>query len=117
KDLTLAEYPPAYMDGMTAPPPSYSPPAAKTPAELAQERRLSGSVFSQPPTSSSASGGGLATLASAPAPSSQEGLTRLLQPSSTPAVRARVLATQRLLLPKGAFIDCTLETAIDSGLP
>jgi type IV secretion system protein VirB10 len=28
-----------------------------------------------------------------------------------------VLPTQRLLLPKGAFIDCTLETAIDSTLP
>jgi type IV secretion system protein VirB10 len=27
------------------------------------------------------------------------------------------LPTQRLLLPKGAFIDCTLETAIDSTLP
>ena len=33
------------------------------------------------------------------------------------AVRAQVLPTQRLLLPKGAFIDCTLETAIDSTLP
>jgi type IV secretion system protein VirB10 len=31
--------------------------------------------------------------------------------------RAQVLPTQRLLLPKGAFIDCTLETAIDSTLP
>jgi len=28
-----------------------------------------------------------------------------------------MLATQQLLLPKGAFIDCTLETAIDSTLP
>jgi type IV secretion system protein VirB10 len=28
-----------------------------------------------------------------------------------------VLPTQRLLLPKGTFIDCTLETAIDSTLP
>ncbi len=28
-----------------------------------------------------------------------------------------MLATRRLLLPKGAFIDCTLETAIDSTLP
>ena len=28
-----------------------------------------------------------------------------------------MLPTQRLLLPKGAFIDCTLETAIDSTLP
>jgi type IV secretion system protein VirB10 len=32
-------------------------------------------------------------------------------------VSARVLATQRWLLPTGAFIDCTLETAIDSTLP
>jgi type IV secretion system protein VirB10 len=28
-----------------------------------------------------------------------------------------VLPAERLLLPKGAFIDCTLETAIDSTLP
>jgi type IV secretion system protein VirB10 len=33
------------------------------------------------------------------------------------AVSAHVLPTQRLILPKGAFIDCTLETAIDSTLP
>jgi type IV secretion system protein VirB10 len=32
-------------------------------------------------------------------------------------VRAELLPTMRLLLPKGAFIDCTLETAIDSTLP
>ena len=44
-------------------------------------------------------------------------LTTLLQPSLTPAVRAQLLPTRRLLLPKGAFIDCTLETAIDSTLP
>src|SRR6185437_4540573 len=40
-----------------------------------------------------------------------------LMPTVTPAVRPSVLPTQRLLLPKGAFIDCTLETAIDSTLP
>ena len=44
-------------------------------------------------------------------------LASLLRPSVTPAVRASVLPTQDLLLPKGAFIDCTLETAIDSSLP
>jgi type IV secretion system protein VirB10 len=44
-------------------------------------------------------------------------LTALLRPSVTTAVRARVLPAQRLLLPKGAFIDCTLETAVDSTLP
>jgi type IV secretion system protein VirB10 len=32
-------------------------------------------------------------------------------------VLAQVLPTQRFLLPKGAFIDCTLETAVDSTLP
>ena len=44
-------------------------------------------------------------------------LAGLLTPLATPAVEARVLPTLRLLLPKGAFIDCTLETAIDSTLP
>jgi type IV secretion system protein VirB10 len=44
-------------------------------------------------------------------------LQELLKPSLTPAARAEVLPTQRLLLPKGAFLDCTLETAIDSTLP
>jgi type IV secretion system protein VirB10 len=41
----------------------------------------------------------------------------LLRPRATPAVQAQRLPTQRLLLPKGAFLDCTLETAIDSTLP
>jgi type IV secretion system protein VirB10 len=44
-------------------------------------------------------------------------LSALLRPSISPAVHARVLPTQQMLLPKGAFIDCTLETAIDSSLP
>jgi type IV secretion system protein VirB10 len=47
----------------------------------------------------------------------EEAMTVLLRPSVTSAARAQVLPTQRLLLPKGAFIDCTLETAIDSTLP
>ncbi|MBT2305312.1 type IV secretion system protein VirB10 [Variovorax paradoxus] len=37
-----------------------------------------------------------------------------LKPTPTPAVTAQMLPTRRMLLPKGAFIDCTLETAIDS---
>jgi type IV secretion system protein VirB10 len=44
-------------------------------------------------------------------------LNALLTPAVTPAVSAQVLPTQRFLIPKGAFIDCTLETAIDSTLP
>src|SRR6202030_2713115 len=46
-----------------------------------------------------------------------ESLASLLKPTPTPAVSARVLPTQRFLLPKGAFIDCTIETAISSALP
>jgi len=45
------------------------------------------------------------------------GLGALLTPTITRAARPSVLPTRRLLLPKGAFIDCTLETAIDSTLP
>ena len=44
-------------------------------------------------------------------------LAALLRPTVTRTAQASVLPTQRLLLPKGAFIDCTLETAIDSTLP
>ncbi|MGH8217988.1 MAG: type IV secretion system protein VirB10, partial [Steroidobacteraceae bacterium] len=44
-------------------------------------------------------------------------LAKFLVPAVTPAVAAQVLPTRTLLLPKGAFIDCTLETAIDSTLP
>ena len=44
-------------------------------------------------------------------------LQALLKPTLTPAVSPSVLPTQRFLLAKGAFIDCTLETAIDSTLP
>jgi len=44
-------------------------------------------------------------------------LAEMLQPTRTAAVAAGVMPDRRFLLPKGAFIDCTLETAIDSSLP
>ncbi|HTD57592.1 MAG TPA: type IV secretion system protein VirB10 [Solirubrobacteraceae bacterium] len=44
-------------------------------------------------------------------------MNTLLRPTVTPAVAASILPTRRFLLSKGAFIDCTLETAIDSTLP
>jgi type IV secretion system protein VirB10 len=40
-----------------------------------------------------------------------------LVPTLTEPTQALLVPTQRWLLPKGAFIDCTLETAIDSSLP
>jgi len=99
----------------------------KTPKQPGMERELSGAVFSsqtlatlgpENTAGASATGG-----AAAGAPGGADGgrdpgeLTALLRPTPTGAVRARVLPARRLLLPKGAFIDCTLETAIDSALP
>lgn len=44
-------------------------------------------------------------------------IEQLLRPADTAVVAARMLPAGRFLLPKGTFIDCTLETAIDSTLP
>jgi type IV secretion system protein VirB10 len=52
-----------------------------------------------------------------PAAGADLSFAALLRSEPAAAVQATVLTTQRLLLPKGAFIDCTLETAIDSTLP
>jgi len=114
----------------------YGAPPVKTAAQLTLERQLSGVVFSPQSVASSAAAGGAATSGTPPwiaaplqggatqgnaarAGASQEtgDLAARLRPTVTTAVRAEVLPTQRLLLPKGAFIDCTLETAIDSTLP
>jgi len=99
----------------------------KTPAELARERRLAGGVFARVASSGAGSTplpAGLDLSASETGASSRpvsdrdEGtLQSLLRPSAAAAVQARLLPTMRFLLPKGAFLDCTLETAIDSTLP
>jgi type IV secretion system protein VirB10 len=137
----LSPYLPGYGAGSSVVPPGYAPPAAKTPAELALERRLSGNVFAR--SSSATSGtpatgvpneatgvdepvpsvapvtnlGGPAAGTVGPGGAREESLAAFLRPVLTTAVQANILPTQRLLLPKGAFIDCTLETAIDSTLP
>jgi type IV secretion system protein VirB10 len=50
-------------------------------------------------------------------PATSSDMAALLEPTSTPAALAKVLPTRQLLLAKGSFLDCTLETAIDSSLP
>jgi type IV secretion system protein VirB10 len=105
--------------------PANGAPLPKSPAEIALERQLSGAVFgsqsASPSTSAVATGAlppvGSGSLVAAPHGSEPGELSALLRPSVAAAVRAQVLPAQRLLLPKGAFIDCTLETAIDSTLP
>lgn len=93
-----------------------------------KDRRLTGPVFVSPaalgtaPATARTDVDALqASIGSDAEPSVGEveprGIGAMLKPSVSPAVRARVLPTQQMLLPKGAFIDCTLETAIDSSLP
>jgi type IV secretion system protein VirB10 len=101
---------------------TYGAPQPKTPEQLTLERQLSGVVYSPqsvaptaPATPTSEPSGPLAPPPAGPPESGELGA--LLRPGVSAAVRAQVLPTQRLLLPKGAFIDCTLETAIDSTLP
>jgi type IV secretion system protein VirB10 len=113
-----------------------TPTAAPVVRPTALERRLSGAAFAIVSVPAMTPEAGMATVTAADqssAPQSAAGLSARLQaasPSSGPnplssllttetagATRARILPSQRLLLPKGAFIDCTLETAIDSTLP
>jgi type IV secretion system protein VirB10 len=100
---------------------AYGAPLPKTAAEIAQERELSGAVFgsqSAPTAASAPLTAGIAPTGMPTARASDSGeLSALLRPGVAAAVHAQMLPAQRLLLPKGAFIDCTLETAIDSTLP
>lgn len=107
-------------------------PPTKSPGQLALERRLTGPAFAR--ASKDEGGSTPAALAAQNAAESAafaasrgrtgeetsgtpDALKALLHPTVTPAVAASVLPTRRFLLAKGAFIDCTLETAIDSTLP
>jgi type IV secretion system protein VirB10 len=121
--LPVAETPTAQG---SPPPGTPEQPPAKPAWMVAMERRLAGPVSEGPQVEKASSstpatapeGSPSPAPAEAPAPpSGQSALVNLLRPSATPATRAQVLPAQRLLLPKGAFIDCTLETAIDSTLP
>jgi type IV secretion system protein VirB10 len=104
-----------------------APPGAprdKTPEQLVLERQLSGVVLSSAVLEhSSGHEADMAVTPNLAGPAafgerhSGDELGGMLQPTITLAARARMLPARRLLLPKGAFVDCTLETAIDSSLP
>ena len=112
------------VTGYTSTPANPGTPPPKTLAELALERRLAGPAFASrdtgfkdSPEHESVASRAAVSDESAAGPAADSRMASLLKPTLTPAVRARLLPTQRFLLPKGAFIDCTLETAIDSTLP
>jgi type IV secretion system protein VirB10 len=87
------------------------PASAPGSPNAAPDRRLAGPAFA------GTSGQAIAEAHDSAGAADSGPLAGLLTPSATPAARASELSTQRLLLAKGAFIDCTLETAIDSSLP
>lgn len=131
----LGPPPPVPPTGTFAPPVQHpTAPPPKTPQQLELERQLQQPVMlpahtppAPTPMSVSAApalnfampalpgGAGPATTASVS--TAAVTLGDALRPTPTPAVAAQVLPTQHLLLPKGSFIDCTLETAIDSTYP
>ena len=122
------EAPPQVSQSPLAPPPGTPAPYGAQPVVkpawmLAMERRLGGAVSEGPEVRKDASSAPTSTGETRNPPDESGATpgdsahTALLRPSATPAARARVLPAERLLLPKGAFIDCTLETAIDSTLP
>jgi type IV secretion system protein VirB10 len=113
---------------------SYSHVARKSAEQLAQERLLSGAAFARESglraslaspaaafaDSADISNSGALSAAGArpPGVSVPAGdIAAFLRPTTVASARAQVLPTRRFLLAKGAFIDCTLETAIDSTLP
>ena len=114
--------------------PGEARPAPPSRAARALARRLSGAVLARGSESQGAvtpSSPAPAAPGSAVGPAGPDGgaglaraadqsvgsLAALLRTEVTPAVPAALLPTQRWLLPQGSFIDCTLETAIDSTLP
>jgi type IV secretion system protein VirB10 len=114
--------------------PSYGHFAHKSAEQVEQERLLSGAVFARESVARSAVAGAASVIADGSAISNSSGfgapntktsetgwpegdIAPLLRPTAIASARARVLPTRRFLLAKGAFIDCTLETAIDSSLP
>lgn len=115
------DIPEAWLRPAEGPPASrsltYAPPVQE-PRDLRLERQLSGRAFV---TSADRSGGEADSEPVGSAAGEETGpagdLDALLRQSVTPAVQAQVLPTRRMLLPKGAFLDCTLETALDSTLP
>jgi type IV secretion system protein VirB10 len=140
-ERVLGPAPPLLAASLADPaPPVYGArPSSRVPRPVGQraaDRRLDGPVFSGVSANGAPNGGAAAgadaldaAMAGPPAepravtdsrevaPGPQDQLAALLKPSVIQAVQAQVLPTQSLLLPKGAFIDCTLETAIDSSLP
>ena len=85
------------------------------------ERQLTPSVFLRSSEAINGAAGALmpASENASAAPTNNPGQlgTAISHRAVATATRAQVLATRRFIIPKGNFLDCTLETAINSELP
>jgi type IV secretion system protein VirB10 len=112
----------------------YGRAAHKSAEQVEQERLLSGMVFARESVARPAAAGaapvsadvsdisnssafGAANVRATEGKWPDGDIAPLLRATATASARAQILPTRRFLLAKGAFIDCTLETAIDSTLP
>lgn len=120
---SAGDAPPLPAPAVPATPAVYMPGSApaSTNGVRTADRRLDGPVFQSlhagAPGVIPVSTGVVPGVGAPLAPTAEGGVESLLKPTIATAVTAKVLSNQPLLLPKGAFIDCTLETAIDSSLP
>lgn len=97
-------------------PASYAAPAVIEVPAL--RKTLDAPVLVRPSVANAVTGGGETPGGDGiVAPAVGGALAGNLVPTATPGTTAEIVPTRRWLLPKGAFIDCTLETAIDSTLP
>ena len=95
-------------------------PPVKTPAQLALERQLTPSVFlrsSDPVQPAATVDASSASPGNTPGGPDRGQLASFMTPTIATSTKAQVLATRRFIIPKGNFLDCTLETAINSELP
>jgi len=128
QDLPLAEGPARDPDPSLQTPGVAPAPAVRAGVPLPRARRLAGVVFTRASSAPAAGAGADVAAPNAPEahaagaagdspPHGAESIEPLLRAPAGVAARAQILPDLHLLLPRGAFIDCTLETAIDSTLP
>lgn len=86
-------------------------------AAAVPDRRLAGAVFTSSTNAAAPPTVGAPAAQAGAAQGGAASLAGLLVPTHLPAVAPQRLPAAAGLLPKGTFLDCTLETAVDSTLP
>ena len=94
-----------------------TPPSAPSPEALQRQQALASPVLFRANNGAELAVVSATSSAATATGSADSPLGALLRTTDATTVEAHRLSTQRWLLPKGAFLDCTLETALDSQLP